>query len=78
MANGRLAYRIGEIAELTGLPRSTIVREIERKGVRRKHIGRSLVLDPADVERVFGFSRETAPLPSPTREDLALARELLR
>ena len=78
MASERLAYRVGEVAELTGLPRSTVMREVERKAVRCKHIGRSLLLDPGDVERVFGFSRESVSLPSPTSEDLALARELLR
>ena len=76
MSSGRLAYRIEELVKLTGLPRSTVVREIERKGVRRKHIGRSLLLDPTDVERVFGFSDEhekTAPGP----EALEIARRLV-
>ena len=76
MAGDRLAYRVGEVAELTGLPRSTVMREVERKAVRCKHIGRSLLLDPGDVERVFGFAGEherTEPGP----EALEIARDLL-
>lgn len=76
MASGRLAYRVGEVAELTGLPRSTVVREIERKDVRRKRIGRSLLLDPTDVERVFGFSNEHEKT-EPGPEALEIARRLV-
>ena len=76
MASERLAYRIAEVCQLAGLPRSSVIREIERKGVRRKRIGRSLLLDPTDVERVFGFSNEhkrTEPGP----EALEIARRLV-
>ena len=76
MSNGRLAYRIGEVCQLAGLPRSTVVREIERKGVRRKHIGRSLLLDPSDVERVFGFPDEHEKT-EPGPEALEIARRLV-
>ena len=76
MAGPRLAYRIAEVCELAGLPRSTVIREIERKGVRLKHVGRSLLLDPTDVERVFGFSNEHEKA-EPGAEALEIARRLV-
>ena len=74
----RWGYRIAEIAERTNLPRSTIDREARAQGIPRKKFGAQVLLEPEACERVFGFPNESAPLPSPTAEDLALARNLLK
>ena len=76
-AQTRISLRVREVAELTGASPRQIHALMDQGRLRFKRVGRSIYLDPDDVQRVFGFSHESAPLPSPTPEDLALARELL-
>lgn len=65
----RWGYRIAEISELTGLPRSTVDAHAERAGVPRRKIGEAVVLEARAVERVFGFDPADAAPPDDTALD---------
>ncbi len=71
----RLGYRVGEVVALTGLSRSVVEREIQRQRVGRKTVGGCVLLDPRDVERVFGFEGQDAAI-RPGPRALALVAKL--
>lgn len=73
----RWGYRIDEIAERTGLPRSTVARHAARAGVQQKKIGALVLLEAGGCERAFGFGSDSEGTVQPTAEDLAVVRELL-
>jgi len=75
--SARWGYRIDEIAERTGLPRSTVARHATRAGIERKKIGALVLLEAKGCERVFGFGSDSEETVQPTAEDLAVARDLL-
>ena len=71
----RIAYRIDEVAALTGVSRAVVRKHIERDIEARK-VGVMVLLNPADVHRVFGFVHEESVAPS--AESLAEIEELLQ
>ena len=70
----RLAYSVGETALLSGLSRWSVMQAVERGEIRSKRIGRRLLLDPADVERLFGFAEEEL---EPSSESIVELRDFL-
>ena len=75
MATDRLAYRVAEVCELAGVPRSSVERAIRRNQIRVKRVGRMLLLEPYDVSRLFGFGTHEEITPS--AESLAEIEDLL-
>ena len=51
----RLAYRVAEVAQLTGASVRQIHALMDQGELHFKRVGRSIFLDPANVHRVFGF-----------------------
>ena len=58
-ATQRFAYRIAEVCALAGVSRWTVLQAIERGEIATKHVGRTLLLNARDVERIFGFPSES-------------------
>lgn len=57
----RRALRRRDVCELYGASLAAVDREIRAGNIRTKTVGRSVFLDPADVERVFGFTESVEP-----------------
>ena len=71
----RIAYRIEEVAALTGVSRA-VVRKHVGKDIEARKVGGMVLLKPEDVHRTFGFTHEESVAPS--AESLAEIEELLQ
>ncbi len=73
---GRLAYRIAEVCELAGVSRWAVEHAISSGEIQTKRIGRLVLLDPNDVESVFGFGSDSEDL-QPSTESIDEMNEFL-
>jgi hypothetical protein len=71
----RVAYRIEEVVAVTGVSRATVRKHIGTD-IKARKVGGTVLLDPEDVHRTFGFMIVDSVAPS--REALAEIEELLQ
>ena len=71
-----LGITINRVAEVTGLSRRQVRITMRNEEVRFKRLGNGLLLDPDDVDRVFGFAAAGRADSERKREDLDIFRTL--
>jgi len=73
-----LGVSLKKIASETGLAPTTVKRRLDEAGVRRLLVGRTLLFDPAGVERVLGFEGEMSHEGTPMlAEDIEKMKEIV-
>jgi excisionase family DNA binding protein len=59
----RLAYRVAEVAEMTGIPRRTIYDLVRDRKLKATRIGKLVLIPKSEVERITQALAEI-PIPS--------------